>query len=134
MLRYVIPAFSSTLEFLQHLSRRQGRLKKGGVPDNESAARILLQDWIDGRLSYYTIPPAVHKMPLHMQSTIVGELNAAFDIDALLQDEEQKVLEGLPASKVRHLLLLCTIAFVILPQYSITSTHHTCRIALTLWP
>lgn len=101
MLRYVIPSFSSTPEFLQHLSRRQGRLKKGGVPDQEAAARILLQDWIDGRLSYYTVPPANHEMPQYLKSTIVGELNAAFDIDALLKEEENAVLEGLPAAKDR---------------------------------
>jgi nuclear GTP-binding protein len=105
MQRYLVPRFESTMEFLQHLARRQGRLKKGGVPDNEAAARILLQDWLDGRLSYYTMPPAEHHMPSHLSSTVVGELAKEFDIDALV-DEEKGVLDGLPV-KVRNTLVQC---------------------------
>ena len=102
MERYVIPKFETTLEFLQHLARRQGRLKKGGVPDNEAAARILLQDWIDGRLSYYTVPPEEHQLPTHLSSEVVGELAKEFDIAALLQEEEGQVLSSLPSAKVRR--------------------------------
>ena len=43
MQRYVIPKFTTTEEFLQHLARRHGRMKKGGIPDLEAAARIILQ-------------------------------------------------------------------------------------------
>lgn len=99
MIRYVIPKFETTLEFLQHLARRQGRLKKGGIPDSDAAAKIVLQDWLDGRLSYYTMPPAVHSMPAHLSSTVVGELSQEFDIDALMS-EERLVLDSLPSSKV----------------------------------
>ena len=34
-----------------------GRLKKGGVPDQIVAARIVLNDWNSGKIKYHTYPP-----------------------------------------------------------------------------
>lgn len=42
---YGIGEFSDTMGFLALLARRFGRLKKGGVPDHEKAARTVLTDW-----------------------------------------------------------------------------------------
>ena len=42
---YCIPEFADVHEFLTHVARRIGRLKKGGVPDVEAAARHVLHDW-----------------------------------------------------------------------------------------
>lgn len=58
MVLYHIPAYASTQEFLFHVAKAKGKLRKGGVPDAEAAARIVLQDWNTGRISYYTMPPA----------------------------------------------------------------------------
>ena len=49
---YCIPEFADVHEFLTHVARRIGRLKKGGVPDVEAAARHVLHDW--NRLVYST--------------------------------------------------------------------------------
>merc|ERR1739848_906088 len=49
--------YSNSQEFLSHIARRRGKLLKGGVPDYMDAARIVLQDWNNGGISYYTIPP-----------------------------------------------------------------------------
>lgn len=40
-------------EFYSHLASRMGRFKKGGVPDQEAAARILLNDWNTGKVSVF---------------------------------------------------------------------------------
>ncbi len=45
MLHYNVPAFTNVNEFLCLLAKRMGRLKKGGVPDVNKAARRVLQDW-----------------------------------------------------------------------------------------
>jgi nuclear GTP-binding protein len=42
---YCIPEFADVHEFLAHVARRIGRLKKGGVPDVEAAAKHVLHDW-----------------------------------------------------------------------------------------
>ena len=45
MLHYNLPDYSNVDEFLLLLAQRQGRLKKGGIPDANKAARAVLQDW-----------------------------------------------------------------------------------------
>ncbi|GJJ14613.1 hypothetical protein Clacol_008879 [Clathrus columnatus] len=45
-------------EFLDKLARQKGRLLKGGEPDIEGVAKILLNDWVRGRIPYFVEPPA----------------------------------------------------------------------------
>ena len=45
MLHYTIPDFSDVNEFLSLLAKRQGKLKKGGMPNVDKAARGMLMDW-----------------------------------------------------------------------------------------
>ena len=45
MLQYGLPNYKDENEFLALLAKRQGRLRKGGLPDVKKAALTLLQDW-----------------------------------------------------------------------------------------
>ena len=56
-LLYGVPSFASVQEFLGHMARAAGRLKKGGIPDIRAAARTVLADWNGGKIRYYTHPP-----------------------------------------------------------------------------
>jgi nuclear GTP-binding protein len=42
---------------LDTLARSKGRLLKGGEPDVEGAAKIVLSDWVRGRIPYFVTPP-----------------------------------------------------------------------------
>jgi len=44
-------------ELLDTLARAKGRLLKGGEPDIEGAAKIVLSDWVRGRIPYFVAPP-----------------------------------------------------------------------------
>lgn len=44
-------------EFLDKLARMKGRLRKGGEPDLDSVAKIVLSDWVRGRIPYFVSPP-----------------------------------------------------------------------------
>uniref|UniRef100_A0A8D0KK43 G protein nucleolar 3 like n=1 Tax=Salvator merianae TaxID=96440 RepID=A0A8D0KK43_SALMN len=96
MQHYHVPDFQDTMEFLAHLARRQGKLKKGGVPDHEKAAKTVLNDWTSGKISYFTHPPETHTLPNHISAEIVAEMGKAFDFEALEQDNEQ-ILASLPS-------------------------------------
>lgn len=91
MEHYVLPEFSTVQEFLCHLARRTGKLKKGGIPDCNAAAKYILHDWNIGRITFYTHPPEQHSA--HVSAEIVKEWSAAFDIDSLLQEEKQYLNE-----------------------------------------
>ena len=34
-----------------------GKLIKGNIPDTKAAAKIIIKDWIRGKIPYYTLPP-----------------------------------------------------------------------------
>ncbi|KYO38906.1 guanine nucleotide-binding protein-like 3-like protein isoform A [Alligator mississippiensis] len=89
MEHYGVPTYHDTMEFLAHLARRQGKLRKGGLPDHEKAARAVLSDWTSGKISYFTHPPETHMLPTHISAEIVTEMGKAFDFEALEQGNEE---------------------------------------------
>ncbi|ORX77046.1 P-loop containing nucleoside triphosphate hydrolase protein [Anaeromyces robustus] len=75
---YDIPSFESSYDFLLKLAASRGKLKKGGVPDIESAARSVIQDWNSGKIPYYTVPPV--RKDIHVSSSIVQGYSKEFVI------------------------------------------------------
>mmetsp|Transcript_28760 Transcript_28760/g.51169 ORF Transcript_28760/g.51169 Transcript_28760/m.51169 type:complete len:419 (-) Transcript_28760:1099-2355(-) len=57
MTQYAIPEFTDLQSFLANVARRRGKLRRGGTPDLESAAKIVLYDWVTGKIPYCTLPP-----------------------------------------------------------------------------
>jgi nuclear GTP-binding protein len=55
--QYGIPAWSNPIDFLELYCRRSGKLKQGGEPDLKTGARMILQDWLMGRLPHFVPPP-----------------------------------------------------------------------------
>lgn len=80
---YSIPDFQNTVEFLALLAKRQGKLKKGGIPDHEKAAKAILTDWTSGKITYFTHPPETHTLPTHISAEIVTEMGKAFNFEEL---------------------------------------------------
>lgn len=39
------------------MARMKGRLLKGGEPDREGVAKVILSDWVRGRIPYFVPPP-----------------------------------------------------------------------------
>ncbi|XP_061076242.1 guanine nucleotide-binding protein-like 3-like protein [Conger conger] len=93
MQHYGVPEFHTPLEFLALLARQQGKLKKGGLPDHDKAAKSVLQDWTGGRISYFTHPPETHTLPTHVSAEIVAEMGKAFDLDELEKGNQEALAE-----------------------------------------
>ncbi|KAL3828132.1 hypothetical protein ACJIZ3_016934 [Penstemon smallii] len=83
---YKVPSFESVDDFLQKVATVRGKLKKGGVVDGDAAARIVLHDWNEGKIPYYTMPPArtVEDPP---EAKIVTELGKEFNVDEVYGSE-----------------------------------------------
>nr|XP_040060388.1 guanine nucleotide-binding protein-like 3-like protein isoform X1 [Gasterosteus aculeatus aculeatus] len=94
MEHYGVPDFHTALEFLAMLARRQGKLRKGGLPDTDKAAKSVLMDWTGGRISYFTHPPETHTLPTHVSAEIVTEMGKAFDWDELEKGNEKVLAES----------------------------------------
>ncbi|KAH1129920.1 hypothetical protein J1N35_001298 [Gossypium stocksii] len=83
---YKIPGFQSVDEFLQNVATVRGKLKKGGIVDVEAAARIILHDWNEGKIPYYTMPP-VRNQEEPSEVRIVAELGKEFNVDEVYNTE-----------------------------------------------
>nr|GEW63335.1 guanine nucleotide-binding protein-like NSN1 [Tanacetum cinerariifolium] len=87
---YKIPAFGSVDDFLSKVATVRGKLKKGGILDNDAAARIILQDWNEGKIQYYTMPPTRNEGEA-MESSIVSELGKEFNVDEVYGTESSYI-------------------------------------------
>lgn len=56
---YDIRGFGTPTEFLELLARKGGRLLKGGEADVNGAAKMVLNDFLRGKLPWFTAPPTV---------------------------------------------------------------------------
>ncbi|XP_068576198.1 guanine nucleotide-binding protein-like 3-like protein [Cebidichthys violaceus] len=86
---YGVSDFHTALEFLAMLARRQGKLRKGGLPDTDKAAKSVLMDWTGGRISYFTHPPETHTLPTHVSAEIITQMGKAFDWDELEKGNQE---------------------------------------------
>ncbi|XP_076863190.1 guanine nucleotide-binding protein-like 3-like protein [Brachyhypopomus gauderio] len=93
MEHYSVPDFHTALEFLALLARRQGKLRKGGLPDSDKAAKSVLMDWTGGRISYFTHPPETHTLPTHVSAEIVAEMGKELDWEELEKGNQETLAE-----------------------------------------
>ena len=54
---YKLSDWENSTDFLEQLARRMGKLSKGGMPDTNTTSRMVLTDWLRGRLPYFVKPP-----------------------------------------------------------------------------
>jgi nuclear GTP-binding protein len=54
---YRVADFYNYKEFLVNVGKAKGKFKKGGVVDLNLTARMIVQDWNNGKLNYYVHPP-----------------------------------------------------------------------------
>ncbi|ONM06819.1 Guanine nucleotide-binding protein-like NSN1 [Zea mays] len=87
---YKVPSFSSVDDFLQKVSTVRGKLKKGGVVDVEAAARIVLHDWNEGKIPYFTLPPKRDAVE-DSDVVIISEDGKEFNIDEIYKAESSYI-------------------------------------------
>jgi len=76
---YKIPDYTTVDEFLGHIAKKVGKLRKGGVPNLQAAAKIVLQDWTGGKIPFYTQPPKLGA-DVHVGASIVPQFGLDFDV------------------------------------------------------
>ncbi|KAG2035657.1 NGP1NT-domain-containing protein [Suillus americanus] len=68
-------------QFLDTLARMKGRLLKGGEPDVDGVAKIILSDWVRGRIPFFVPPPErseeLNKTEAKLKARSKGKAKAA---------------------------------------------------------
>uniref|UniRef100_A0A8C4J955 Guanine nucleotide-binding protein-like 3 n=1 Tax=Dromaius novaehollandiae TaxID=8790 RepID=A0A8C4J955_DRONO len=91
MLFYSIPDFRNTEEFLTLLAQKRGMLKKGGVPDTENVAKLLLCDWTGAKISYHSQPPEYQRPPPYLTEDKIAEMQKGFNLKKLEEENTTTV-------------------------------------------
>ncbi|KAK9864482.1 hypothetical protein WJX84_008023, partial [Apatococcus fuscideae] len=91
---YKIPAFVGAEGLLQEVSMARGKLLPGGLPNIDAAARIVLQDWHDGKIPYYTLPPERDSV-VKGSAEVVSSWANEFDADQVYAAEGNAVIQHL---------------------------------------
>jgi nuclear GTP-binding protein len=60
---YGIKEWNDPEEFMKEMANKQGRLLKGGEPDLNTIAKMLLHDWQRGKILYFAPPPPREEEP-----------------------------------------------------------------------
>jgi len=56
---YRIAQFTTAEQFLAQVAKKRGLLQSGGIPNTDEAARGVIRDYLNGKLTYFTTPPVV---------------------------------------------------------------------------
>jgi nuclear GTP-binding protein len=99
---YSVPTFESADDFLRLVAAQRGKLKKGGVPNTAEAGRIVLKDWRNGTIPYYTLPPKKHfdELP-YEDAQVVQSYSAEFSAEDVYRNEGTLVIDKLPTKSER---------------------------------
>lgn len=96
--------FQQPHDFLCHVARMRGKLKRGSGLDLASAARSVISDWTTGKFRYFVMPPAADALATKAAEAeateVVSALAPRLDIDALFGDVvgNKPVVLGAPPS------------------------------------
>ena len=86
-----------SVEFLSILARKAGRLLKGGEPDVDGVAKMVLNDFLRGKIPWFTPPPKKEKVESAVGTEVVegrkgtlGEMPAKRKADDLVPQERSE--------------------------------------------
>lgn len=93
---YGLQSFVDSNDFLVLLARQRGHIRKGGIPDVELAAEVLVSEWNSGRIAFYTLPPSIpegSKGSCYLSTEIVSTWSKEFNIEDILKAEDSSIME-----------------------------------------
>jgi len=109
---YQIKGYKDHIEFLELLARKGGRLLHGGEPDVDGVAKMVLNDFLRGKIPWFTPPPFLEgtedkESGVEGRSGRLGEMGkkrkrddesvadtSMADVTSTVAEEEDEVFEG----------------------------------------
>ncbi|KAK7076636.1 Nucleolar GTP-binding protein 2 [Halocaridina rubra] len=87
---YQVDEWKTPEEFMEMLARRSGKLLKGGEPDLNTIAKMVLNDWQRGKIPYF-VPPPGHDSTAFSKQKIEENLEMAAKIKEKEEEEEKEL-------------------------------------------
>ncbi|CAL4148106.1 unnamed protein product, partial [Meganyctiphanes norvegica] len=89
---YKVDDWTTPDEFMEAFARRSGKLLKGGEPDLNAVAKMILNDWQRGKIPYF-VPPPGHDSHNYDRLKMVENEAMAMSIVEKAEEDEQAELE-----------------------------------------
>ncbi|KAL4922545.1 NUC091 domain-containing protein [Aspergillus aurantiobrunneus] len=92
---------SDSIEFLSALARKGGRLLRGGEPDLDGVAKMVINDFLRGKLPWFTPPPYTPNEEgekIEGREGRLGEMGRKRKLDETTQDADDQEGSGQAAS------------------------------------
>ncbi|RMZ53379.1 hypothetical protein APUTEX25_004867 [Auxenochlorella protothecoides] len=87
---YKLEAWEDAEDFLSQLARAAGKLNKGGEPDLNTVAKMVLLDWQRGRIPFFSLPPD----HVDERDGVEGDAAAALAAEEEEEDDDALVVGG----------------------------------------
>ncbi|GHJ84646.1 hypothetical protein NliqN6_1048 [Naganishia liquefaciens] len=81
---------------LSAIAKKSGKLLKGGEPDQESVAKMILNDWIRGKIPYFATPPEKSAQTVNTEEPI-----ASTSTEAVVDEKERALGVSLQERRVK---------------------------------
>lgn len=94
---YEISGWNNATEFIEILARKQGRLLKGGEPDEQGIAKQVINDFNRGKIPWFVPPPEDENRPrkkLPVEGEEEEEEEEVEEEIAAEEDEQKSVSKG----------------------------------------
>jgi nuclear GTP-binding protein len=98
---YSLKGYNTATEFLELLARKGGRLLKGGEADVDGVAKMVLNDFLRGKIPWFTPPPAVEGV---QETGVEGREGKLGEMGRKRKREDESGAEGLEAHLDENLL------------------------------
>lgn len=92
---YKIDKWESSIDFLEQMAKRTGKLLKGGEPDTSVVSKMILNDWQRGKIPFYVSPEGyqVPKSKQNQEKTKKEEDAAKEDVEVESVADSTKTTE-----------------------------------------
>ncbi|OGM40045.1 nucleolar GTP-binding protein 2 [Aspergillus bombycis] len=98
---YGVRGSDDPLEFLAVLARKGGRLLRGGEPDLDGVAKMVINDFLRGKIPWFTPPPHTpgeEGEKINGREGRLGEMGRKRKIDAVSEEAEKSEAKSGPTS------------------------------------
>ncbi|KAI3484022.1 hypothetical protein L1887_53037 [Cichorium endivia] len=100
---YNLEKWTNSEDFLGQIAKRMGKLLKGGEPDLETVAKMVLNDWIRGKIPFFVAPAEdaarAAKGKAKASAEEVEAATAAASADSAQDDEQDAAIDKLLKKK-----------------------------------
>ena len=83
---------------LSAIAKKSGKLLKGGEPDQEAAAKMVLNDWIRGKIPFFVSPP---ERPPKADEVVSDKTESSEEEQAVMEEQEKRLGEILGERRVK---------------------------------